>query len=862
MADAAATLVEPDSRVSGETGRSPPMPGRRSLFALPIVAALPVVAFAVIVVMLFDREQRRAVETQLVHYARSAVQASDLILTSRLAMLQSLSAVAQDGDAEAFRSLAARLLDRQGDLLYVALEPQPGGAPLAVEARRGIDPLASAPRGSPLPGEEDDQYHASFAMVPKDGQPIPALLLRSSTGPDGGFIVTAALDATPFSTALLGQAIPQQWIAAVLEPNHRIVGRSRAQGEFVGTEATASLVSELEAADEKFFYSFSKEGERVYTAFSTSPLTGWSAAVGAPAELIEGPLRRSEYAMIGGGTAAMILALLLGGILVRNVTDRHQAERRLLDLESDARAERRLSEIAANFPGVIYRRAMDPAGNVSFPYLSPGTERLVGSDILERLRGPAAFEELLRTAVMPEDQARWRDATQRSAAALEPYDVEGRIRTPDGGIRWVRSTASTSRAPDGTVLWDGVVLDITALKQAEAALREQTRRLETINWINASLTAELDLDRLVQAITDASTQLSGAQFGAFFYNLSGPEGEAYTLYTLSGAPREAFEGFDMPRNTAVFGPTFRGEGVVRSADITKDPRYGQNAPYHGMPKGHLPVRSYLAVPVNSRSGETIGGLFFGHPKPGVFGEGAEQIVAAIAAQAAIAIDNATLYRKAEEEIEARRKTEEHQALLLAELNHRVKNTLAVVLAISQQTLKHSPAPEAFNAAFQGRLQALARAHTVLTEGNWTTAPLRTLVEQALAPHMTVDQGRISIDGPEVIVPPKPALAVSLIMHELATNALKYGALSSAEGRVAISWEPCETDAAIGLRWQEDGGPPAGEPGGHGFGSKLIEINVRHELGGSIESEFRQSGFTCRMVLPWDPASRELTPYHH
>ncbi|MBW3670199.1 MAG: hypothetical protein KY432_00855, partial [Acidobacteria bacterium] len=81
-----------------------------------------------------------------------------------------------------------------------------------------------------------------------------------------------------FSTALLGQAIPQQWIAAVLEPNHRIVGRSRAQGEFVGTEATASLVSGLEAADEKFFYSFSKEGERVYTAFSTSPLTGWSAS--------------------------------------------------------------------------------------------------------------------------------------------------------------------------------------------------------------------------------------------------------------------------------------------------------------------------------------------------------------------------------------------------------------------------------------------------------------------------------------------------------------------------------------------------------------------------------------------------------
>ena len=104
------------------------------------------------------------------------------------------------------------------------------------------------------------------------------------------------------------------------------------------------------------------------------------------------------------------------------------------------------------------------------------------------------------------------------------------------------------------------------------------------------------------------------------------KGESYTLYTLSGAPREAFAKFPMPRNTAVFAPTFNGEGIVRSADITKDPRFGKNEPYFGMPKGHLPVRSYLAVPVVSRTGEVLGGLFFGHPEPGVFDERAERIV--------------------------------------------------------------------------------------------------------------------------------------------------------------------------------------------------------------------------------------------
>src|SRR5262249_26688156 len=106
--------------------------------------------------------------------------------------------------------------------------------------------------------------------------------------------------------------------------------------------------------------------------------------------------------------------------------------------------------------------------------------------------------------------------------------------------------------------------------------------------------------------------------------------ESYTLYTLSGAPRSAFERFPMPRTTAVFGPTFRGEGIVRIDDVTQDPRYGHNAPYHGMPEGHLPVRSYLAVPVVTDEGEVEGGLFLGHSQAGVFTEAAESVAVSLA----------------------------------------------------------------------------------------------------------------------------------------------------------------------------------------------------------------------------------------
>jgi PAS domain S-box-containing protein len=172
-----------------------------------------------------------------------------------------------------------------------------------------------------------------------------------------------------------------------------------------------------------------------------------------------------------------------------------------------------------------------------------------------------------------------------------------------------------------------------------------SRALEVLNRVSQTVAAELDLHRAVQAVTNAGVELSGAQFGAFFYNAMNAQGELYQLYTLSGAPREAFANYPMPRNTPLFGATFEGAGVLRLADVTTDPRYGRMAPHHGMPNGHLPVRSYLAAPVVSRSGEVLGGLFMGHGEAGVFTLEAERLLTLLASQAAIAIDNARLYEK-------------------------------------------------------------------------------------------------------------------------------------------------------------------------------------------------------------------------
>ncbi len=220
--------------------------------------------------------------------------------------------------------------------------------------------------------------------------------------------------------------------------------------------------------------------------------------------------------------------------------------------------------------------------------------------------------------------------------------------------------------------------DISDRKQAERGLMEEARTLETLNRIGRTLAAELDLERLVQAVTDAATEVSGAAFGAFFYNVTNEAGESYMLYALSGVEREAFAKFPMPRNTAVFAPTFTGDRIVRADDITKDPRYGKNAPHHGMPAGHLPVKSYLAVPVTSRAGHVLGGLFFGHERPGMFTDRHERLVGGIAAQAAVAIDNARLFgdiRKAEE---ALRNADRRKDEFLATLAHELRNPLAPI----------------------------------------------------------------------------------------------------------------------------------------------------------------------------------------
>jgi PAS domain S-box-containing protein len=306
----------------------------------------------------------------------------------------------------------------------------------------------------------------------------------------------------------------------------------------------------------------------------------------------------------------------------------------------------------------------------------------------------AAWEK----AVFVDDLAKIRAAVEAAKQGGTVY-VEFRVRYNDESLHWIAANGQIA-AVSSKPLLRGAIYEITGRKALEvrllalnetlearvAELRQEARYLEILNDTGVAVAAERDLTTLVQTVTDAGVQLSYAEFGAFFYNVVREDGEAYTLYALSGVPREAFAKFPMPRNTAIFEPTFRGRGPVRSDDILADPRYGKNVPHKGMPEGHLPVRSYLAVSVVSRSGEVLGGLFFGHSQPRVFTDRAERIVTGLAAQAAVAIDNARLHQANQQEIESRRQAEQELQGLNQTLEQRAEQR-ALQLAASRTRLE-------------------------------------------------------------------------------------------------------------------------------------------------------------------------------
>jgi PAS domain S-box-containing protein len=204
------------------------------------------------------------------------------------------------------------------------------------------------------------------------------------------------------------------------------------------------------------------------------------------------------------------------------------------------------------------------------------------------------------------------------------------------------------------------------------------------------------------------------------------------------------------------------------------------------------------------------------------------------------------------DITARKRSEQHQMLLIHELNHRVKNTLAIVQAIAHQSFKGETLSAEARRAFEGRLAALSAAHNLLTRQNWEGASIRQVVDEGMAAYRASD--RIVVSGPDLPLAPKAAVSLAMAVHELATNAVKYGALSTERGQIHIDW--AVEDGGLRWTWRESGGPPVTRPARRGFGSRMIERGLASELRGEVRLEFPIEGLVCRLSSPLPAAERD------
>lgn len=484
--------------------------------------------------------------------------------------------------------------------------------------------------------------------------------------------------------------------------------------------------------------------------------------------------RRQAWVVLLAGlvTSAILFGLSRSQVQARMAAE-HAAAGLLRSEEALRESGERYRQLVELSPEAIFVQRDD-----RFAFVNSALIRLLGATGADEILGRAVLD-----FVHPESR-QW--AVARTPGRL----AEERWMTRDGRTVDVEAAASIF-LDQGVPVTQVLLRDISDRKSTERRLREEAEITETLYAIGLATAAELDLQKLAQTIVDATTRITGAQFGAFFYHLVDDRGEVFREHALAGTPPEGIEEFLMPRDPLVPGPTFQGEGIVRIDDLLDDSRAGSLGAPRERRIGGLPVRSYLTTPVLSRSGELLGGLFFGHSEPGVFTGRVERILGSIAAQSAVAIDHAWLYeaeRRARAEAETANQAKDR---FMASLSHELRTPLSPVLAVIA-TLEMDPrmSPDALerlatirrNVELEARLIDDLLDLTRITRGKLELKPevtdLREILEHALetcCPGDESDRERFAIELPEGedlrLWADAPRL--TQIFWNLMTNAVKF-----------------------------------------------------------------------------------------
>lgn len=403
-------------------------------------------------------------------------------------------------------------------------------------------------------------------------------------------------------------------------------------------------------------------------------------------------------------------------------------------------------------------------------------------------------EQVLGTNLLeithPADRLREEEQYARQVRGeLASYTIEKRAIRPDGSIVHLHVSSSSVRDADGRFRYGvRVMQDVTERKRMEDQIQANERQLRELLEALPAAIYTTDAEGRITFYNRAAVELSGREpvLGTDEWCVT------WKLYWPDGTP--------MPHETCPMAIALRENRPVRGLEAIAERPDGSRVPFAPHP-----------MPLRDPQGRLIGAI--------------NMLV----------------------DLTDRKEAETRQRVLINELNHRVKNSLATVQSLAAQTAKHARDLQDFSGKFESRVVALARAHDLLTRRNWISAPLETLLQDIVAPYGS-DQKRLRIGGEALDLNPRAALSLTMVLNELATNAAKYGSLSVPGGRLSVQWEIAAGDTLV-IDWQEQDGPVVRSPSRRGFGTRLIQRCIERDLDGSLDLEFEESGLRCRMSMP-------------
>jgi PAS domain S-box-containing protein len=759
------------------------------------------------------------VRKDLTNEARTLSAEVDHAISGEIERLQALAAspLLRQGDFAAFHRQAEASLGvrRSGNIMLVDRDMR------QLVNISGHSGEAAVPQLAARALATDKPQVTGLFMEPEGRQLAFAIIVPVKIDGENRYALIRLTNQNILAGLVAAYELPPGWQAVVSDAAHHVIATSPQEDASVQEFPRA----QWHRAEPSGVFEFTDSaGQRWLEAHASSALTGWEAAVWAPEVLIEAPIRATWWTI--GLTAALgfslvlglalwlgrviahsvshtgraVIALGAGGPLPSEETPVAEVNALMAELRAAA-AKRQAAEDSLRESEAIFRAMFDVSSVGKIETECETGRFLRVNAAMCRFVGYSEAELLSLTTfdiTHPDERAPNREQFRRLLAGeRDVFDVEKRYIRKDGKAVWARVTANVIRDKSGRPLRSmAVIQDLTARKQAEQALLASKARLQLA--------------------------LDAAQLGWWRYD---PVRRA-----SSGDKRanEIFD-FDVAENEEV-----AIEEVVKRVHPDDAERVQAAIATALDPADPKPLT--IEYRIRRRDGavrwvENRGLAYFGSAGPE---RGAASFVGTVV------------------DVTERKEREEKEHLLMREINHRAKNMLSVVDAIAHQTVARNP--EDFIACFSERIQALSANQDLLVRNEWKGVDIADLVRAQLAHFADLIGSRIAMRGPRLRLKPASAQAIGLALHELATNAGKYGALSTDAGRVDVSWGTA--DGTLTISWSERAGPPVSAPKRRGFGTIVMEMMAERSVGGAVNLDYARSGLTWRLTCP---AANALEP---